>query len=270
MVDPNQKPSAGILPSYKNPPVYEVVCGLRFQTPDEFRIPQIGLLWNRFRSEYPRTQHAPPLTSGPAGVPLLDSATGLPLPRVWFVNESDDQVIQVQPDRFYFNWRRRREKYPRYIHVIANFEKVMQEVKTFFGELRLGEFKPNECDLTYINHIPKGKGWETLADLQKVLRDFLWTPQRERFLPEPNKISWQTEFPLPKDKGFLTIILKQATRTEDKNSLFILELVARGIGVSTDDKGIREWFDLAHEWIVRGFTDLTTDEIQKDIWEREA
>ena len=28
------------------------------------------------------------------------------------------------------------------------------------------------------------------------------------------------------------------------------------------------WFDLAHEWIVRGFADLTTEKIQQNIWRR--
>ena len=50
--------------------------------------------------------------------------------------------------------------------------------------------------------------------------------------------------------------------------LLVLEIKTRGIGESTTKEAIREWFDVAHEWIVRGFTDLTTPEIQK-IWERE-
>jgi len=32
---------------------------------------------------------------------------------------------------------------------------------------------------------------------------------------------------------------------------------------------MRNWFDLAHEWIVRGFTDLTEKEMQETIWKRE-
>ena len=29
-----------------------------------------------------------------------------------------------------------------------------------------------------------------------------------------------------------------------------------------------EWFEVGHEWIVCGFTDLTGATIQKDIWQR--
>jgi hypothetical protein len=56
---------------------------------------------------------------------------------------------------------------------------------------------------------------------------------------------------------------------EDKVPLFVLELTARGLGESTNKNTTREWFDVAHECIVRGFTDLTTHAVQKEFWERE-
>jgi hypothetical protein len=46
-------------------------------------------------------------------------------------------------------------------------------------------------------------------------------------------------------------------------------MIARGLGESKDRRGIREWFDTAHEWIVRGFADLTTDRIQTKVWRKE-
>jgi hypothetical protein len=87
--------SSGILPSYRNPPVNEVVCGMRFDIPDKLRIPHIGLLWNKFRADYPIIQHAPPIASA-KGELLIYPVTGLPLQRVWFINESDDQLAQFQ------------------------------------------------------------------------------------------------------------------------------------------------------------------------------
>jgi len=259
--------STGVLPSYKNPPVNEVVCGLRFDTPDKLRIPHIGFLWDKFRDDYPIIQHAPPLASA-IGEILVDQAIGFPLPRVWFINKSDDQLVQFQADRFYFNWRRRQSDYPRYDHVIKNFESVLNNIVNFFSEFELGELKPIEYELSYINHIPNGQGWNTIDDLPRIFSDFVWKQTKERFLPNPEKIAWQTDFPLPEKKGHLIVNLKQATRTEDKVTLLVLELKTRGIGESTNEEAIREWFDLSHDWIVRGFTDLTTPEIQK-IWERE-
>lgn len=259
--------SSVALPSYKKPPVNEVVCGMRFQSPDKLRIPHIGLLWNKFRADYPNIQHAPPIVDAKGGI-QIDRETGMPIPRVWFINESDDQLIQFQFDRFYFNWRRKQGEYPRYPHVIRNFESVLNTIDVFFREHSLGELSPVEYELNYINHIPKGEGWNTIEDIPKIFSDFIWGRKTSRFLPNPSGIAWKTEFPLQEKMGRLVVTLNQATRIEDKVPLFVLELKANGFDDSADKKAFRKWFDVAHEWIVRGFTDITTPEIHQ-IWERE-
>lgn len=259
--------SSSILPSYKNPPVNEVICGLRFHTPDKLRIPHIGLLWNKFRTDYPSIQHAPPIASAKGELPI-DEVTGMPIPRVWFINKSDDQLVQFQFDRFYFNWRRRRGTYPRYPHVIKQFENILNTVDSFSKEFQLGDLDPIEYELSYINHIPKGEGWDTIDDLPKIFSDFVWAQKEKRFLSNPVNIAWKAEFPLMGKMGRLAVTLNQAIRTEDKIPLFILELTARGLDESADKKDFRKWFDVAHEWIVRGFTDMTTSEAHK-MWETE-
>jgi uncharacterized protein (TIGR04255 family) len=255
------------LPSYKNPPVNEVCCGMRFHASDKLRIPHIGSLWEKFRADYPIIQHATPIASVKGDI-LVDGTTGLPIPRVWFINELDDQLVQFQIDRFYFNWRRKQRDYPRYGYVIDKFEEVQNIVESVFCDLELGELNPIEYELSYTNHIPKGQGWNTIDDFPKIFSDFVWKQANERFLPNPERVAWQTEFSLPENKGHLVVSLKQAIRAKDKVPLLVLELKTRGIGESMSKEGIREWFDLAHEWIVQGFTDLTTSEIQK-VWGRE-
>jgi len=268
MSQTNINSGGGSLPGFKNPPINEVVCGVRFYPSDSFRVPHIGILWERFRSDYPNIQHAPPLVSAKGEI-TIDTASGVPLPRVWFINKEDDQVVQFQIDRFYFNWRRRKNDYPRYSYVITEFENLWDTVVNFFNEYSLGELNPIACELSYINHIPKGEGWDTIKDLSKIFSDFTWNQVAGRFLPEPENVAWQTIFKLPENKGHLTVSLKQAIRTEDKVPLIVFELTARGPSESNDKDSIRKWFDLAHEWIVRGFVDLTTQEIQTKVWGRE-
>jgi uncharacterized protein (TIGR04255 family) len=261
--------SVATLPSYKKPPINEVVCGIRFHVLDKLRIPHVGLLWNKFRREYPIIQHAPPVASSKGEI-LVDNVTGLPLQRIWFINKSDDQLIQFQFDRFYFNWRRRQDAYPRYSYVIKSFEVVTDNMVDFFNEFELGELKPVEYELSYINHILRGEGWNTIDDLPRVFSDFVWRQTTGHFLPNPSSVGWQAEFPLPEEKGHLVANLRMATRTDDKIPLFVLTITARAVGeLAIDKKAIREWFDVAHEFIVRGFTDLTTPEVQRSVWERE-
>jgi uncharacterized protein (TIGR04255 family) len=255
------------LPGYRNPPINEVVCGMRFHTPEKLRIPHIGILWDKFRDEYPVIQHSHPI-AGPQGDIPLDYVLGLPLPRIWFINKSDDQLIQFQFDRFYFNWRRRQNIYPRYSYIIENFEKLLETIESFFNELELGKLNPVEYELSYINHLLKGKEWDKIDDLQKIFTDFNWKQTQKRFLPNPDNVAWQITFTLPDNKGNLYCNLKKAIRAEDKLPLFVFELSARGFNEPINKASIRQWFDLAREWIVRGFTDLTTYEIQK-FWGRE-
>ena len=121
-----------------------------------------------------------------------------------------------------------------------------------------------------MNHIPNGEGWHRFEDLQNIFTDFPWKQTDGRFLPIPSKINWTTVFPLPDRNGSLTVNVKEATRTNDKVKIIVLELVVRRICDPTIvNSEIRAWYDLAHEWIVKGFTDLTMPEIQKNIWERE-
>lgn len=255
-------------PSYKKPPVNEVVCGIRYQTPEKIRIPHIGILWSKLQKEYPIIQHASPILSG--GLPLEDISTGLPLPRVWFVNEQDDQLIQFQFDRFYYNWRRRKNIYPRYPNVIKNFQMTFEIIKAFFKENNLGPFLPVELELTYINHIPKGEGWNSFEDMQNLFVDFKWTPRNDRFLPNPIKTMWVSVFQLPNEKGTMTVNIKEATRISDKIPVIVFELIAkRQCETTIEQDEIQAWYDLAHEWIVKGFTDLTIPKVQKDIWEIE-
>jgi hypothetical protein len=48
----------------------------------------------------------------------------------------------------------------------------------------------------------------------------------------------------------------------------LIQLTATGLGADKSMDAVWEWFEVAHEWIVCGFTDLTGATIQKDIWKR--
>ena len=75
-------------------------------------------------------------------------------------------------------------------------------------------------------------------------------------------------FALPANKGHLVASLQEGTLKDNNTPVFVLNLTAKGIGQATRS-GIREWFDTAHEWIVCGFADLTTETIQAEDWGRE-
>jgi len=257
------------LPSYKKPPVDEVVCGFRFEPLPELKVPHLGLLWDRFRAEYPTAQHAIPIATD--GALPVDELTGVPIPRMWFISKADNELIQFQMDRFYFNWRRRGDEYPRYASIIQKFENAKSQLDAFIDEFHLGEVKPLECELTYINLIPQGVAWRSVKDLPNVIGDLTWTSDKHEFLSVPANIAWHARFELPDGKGWLNVKLSEGKRKVDGNGspALVFELAAKGLGDDRSVAAMRDWFDLAHEWIVRGFTDLTAKEMQQKIWERE-
>lgn len=249
--------------SYKNPPINEVVCGMRFHSNDKLCYPHVGFLWEKFKDDYPIIKHANPIINQPNT--WIDETTGFPLPRVWFINKSDDKLIQFQFDRFYFNWRKRQDIYPRYSYIISSFEKLYDTIQEFYKDFNFDEFMPLECELTYVNHIPNGKGWETLEDISKIFRDFTWQKKEDRFLSYPEEITWNISFPIEKERGTLHVKLRKSTLKKDNNPVIILELQAKGVCITSNKETIREWFDLAHKYIAHGFNDLTTPIIQ-EFW----
>ena len=257
------------LPSYKKPPVNEVAIGFTFENLDTLKIPHIGLLWERFRNDYPLIEHALPLATNQV-IPI-DSATGLALPRVWFIDKAENRLIQVQSNQFYFNWRHRKDQdaYPRYENIVREFKSHLTVLQGFLNDVGLGTLRPSECELTYINQIPKGQGWEIVDDWHNVVTDFCWRKDARRFLPVPANLTWQASFALPDEKGRMRIRLAEAKRKADDMPLLVLELSTRGLGKDKSIEAIWDWYPVAHEWIVRGFTDITSPEMHHKHWERE-
>ena len=264
------------LPSYEEPPVIEVACGIVFEPLNDLLVPHFGLLWERFRKEYPQCQEVPPLA---AAIESFEEARGQrlrievgtlpPLPRVWFQHETGSGLIQLQRDRFHYNWRKfgPADAYPRFENVIENFRQHFDQLESFLRENNLSNIRPVQYELTYINHIEQKEAMPHLSNIGITFPDFSWRSNKERFLPDPEAVHWQTIFPLPDQAGRLHITINNGKRVHDKKAILNLEITARGIPAAAPKDKMWHWFDLAHEWIVQGFTDLTSNSAQKE-WKR--
>ena len=264
------------LPDYDNPPVIEVVCGILFKDLEKLLAPYVGILWEKFRDDYPNVQEVSPLA------PIAESFDGTKqteyeyqispsLPRIWFIHKEKKGIIQIQRDRFLYNWRKVSESdaYPRYPFVMQKFKDSLSFFTQFLEQNNIGNIQPKQYELSYINHIPFGEGFNDLSDINNVFPDFIWKNNRERFLPSPEGINWRTSFLLPDKQGRLHVVIRDAVRKSDGRPIFILELTVRG-GADIPYNEMTKWFDMAREWIVRGFSDLTQEKFQKEIWRRKG
>lgn len=265
------------IPDFKNPPVIEVVCGVQFARLPKLIVPYFGMLWEKYKREYSICEQTTPIQptferfGGSSNISLTLSETP-PLPRIWFVNQEDDSIIQVQQDRFLHNWRKRTpdDQYPRYNNVIEKFKVHYSTFLSFIGENGIGSVKPNQLEMTYVNHIPKGEGWESLGDIGNVFKDFNWNTSNREFLPEIDDLNIRFTFKLPNDEGRLHIKVFKGLLKESGKSLLRLDVAATGMPKDNSNQGMWNWFDQARQWIVRGFADFTDSEIQKTIWNRTA
>ena len=171
------------LPDFANPPLAEVALSVQFEPLEKLRTPQIGLLWNEFRERFPATEeHAPldseferfgiPRTSAP--IVRMQMLETLPVPRVWFLNETGTELIQVQQDRFIHNWRKVGEgdAYPRYERLRQTFQSELEAFQAIVAREQCGAILPNQCEVTYVNHIVAGEGWTNHGQLSQVLTMF--------------------------------------------------------------------------------------------------
>ena len=109
-------------------------------------------------------------------------------------------------------------------------------------------------------------GWESLEEIQNIFPDLSFRLNEDRFLKNPLEFLSQITYKLPEDNGQLHVKIQHLHRKIDNLPILILEISARGLGGDKSLESIKTWFELAHNWIVNGFEDLTNLEIQKKFW----
>ncbi len=269
------------LPSFDDPPVVEVVLAVQFEPLTELRTPQIGLLWSAFRDRLPRIEEHAPLDpvmekfgvkGPPKGSVRFEMLQRPPVPRCWFLNEAGTEIIQVQQDRFIHNWRKVGEgdEYKRYDHERDAFKNDLELFEEFLHREKVGVLVPNQCEVSYVNHILPGAGWAKHGDLSQVVTLFS-SEYSEDFLPDLEEARLSCSYVIRggdgQPQGRLHVTVEPAYRRSDDQPIFVLRMMARGRPDGPDIEGVLRFMDTAREWVVRGFAAVTTTGMHK-VWRR--
>lgn len=269
------------LPEFDRPPVVEVALSVQFDPIADLRTPQIGVLWQEFRDRFPKTEEHPPLETAlerfgvspsPKGVARFQLLSTPPAPRCWFLNELGTELVQLQSDRFIHNWRKvgDDDTYPRYDRVRATFEGELKRFSESLVRQELGELHPNQCEVTYVNHIVSGEGWHTHGQLGDVITLFN-LKYTDAFHPQPEGCRLAAKYVIPNSGGEpvgrLHVSIEPVYRDTDDVPMFALTLTARGRPLSDAVNGVLEFLDLGREWIVRTFASITTPRMHA-LWRR--
>jgi hypothetical protein len=142
----------------------------------------------------------------------------------------------------------------------------MERIQRFADENNLGTIDVKQCEVTYVNDIPRGEGWTTVSDSLSLFSPW-WGKGSEGFLPLPETVTVIGSFLLPEERGRLHFAAHHVRRQLDQRDVVQLRLTARGKPDSSADSSVLSWMDLGREWIVRGFTDLTSAHAHT-LWKR--
>lgn len=262
------------LPDFETPPVHEVVFSVQFKAIEEFQAPHVGILWEKLgKDKYPKHKQTNFLAH------MLEEESGTeqtlgvlpvgnipPLPRVFFISSDEHELIQVQTDRFVRNWKKVKPEdlYPRYKTLLPEFEKTLESFEGFISDEFEGKtLDIDQYELTYLNHIYIDENELSQIKLSKYFSVFSEN-EHGSFLPFPEGAACEMVYKLPNVWGRLHATLSQGHDLEGKG-LFVLNMTARGINEPQD---MKSWLEVAHEWIVRGFADITSKQVQQEIWRR--
>jgi len=252
------------LPSYKNPPVVETILGMQFESLDKMRVGHLGKFWALLGEEWPFQDDAPTLEPQfeqfSEADRFLKLALGFrvsnsPECRIRIRNKSRNRMIQIQNGRLILNWLKvNEEPYPRYDVMRTEFAQHFQTLSEFLKTSELGEISPNQWEVTYLNHIPRGTLWSTPKDWG------FFRPASDAAemsgVSELEDLSGNLRFKISGDLGRVHVAW-QLGKTSEETEVLVVNLTARG--PIHKSQTLMDGLDTGRVAIVQNFKHLMSD-----------
>jgi len=263
-------------PKYEKPPVVETVIGVQFPELAGFRAVHFGLYWEKIKQRYQEFQDQPRFPESAETFPKRPAVPGLALEvsrggpgRVWYVSKADTELIQLQPDRFLFNWRKSREHdYSSYDENSRTFLNELSIFRGFCKENGLEEVQPNVCEVTYINHIFPEERESAIELFGKVFTGLRWQLSDDWQLPLESA-QFNRAYVIGDQVGRLYAEASLALDSRTRRELVHFRLTGR-VNHGPRGEDLASSLQLAHDCVVTGFAGMTNPQIQKERWERTA
>ena len=175
--------------------------------------------------------------------------------------------MQLQRDRLVHNWRKLTgdEVYPRYPDLRERLEREWGRFTQFLKDEKLERPRINQCEVLYVNNIEYDKGWSGYGELERVIAAMATPRGKAAFLPTPERVNMNIVYPFDDNAGRLYVSFGPVIRARDGKEVLQMTLTARGAPKSSNDEDVFAWLDLGRKWVVRGFSDFTTDTMHR-VW----
>lgn len=268
------------LGGYARPPVVEVVAAVRFDDLPLVVAAGLGEFWrSRLAVELPDVD-----AQAPYQAPVerfdrrfrapdfsLDVMNAPPFTRYWFSAASGNELVQLQPNWLACNWRKVTPD-AQYGRWQSRREAFLQRYRQFSDWIdeREARIVPNQCEVTYINHIyPIPNVWSNHADAHKIFRGLKSVEAPAGIRTEQSV--WQAQYLLDGDSkvaGRLHVKVQPAFSLKDDAPIFVMELTARGAPSDPSLESVMSFLDKARETVVKMFEATTTLEAHEG-WGKE-
>ena len=256
---------------FDRPPINEVVLSMFFKSPLEgFRSEHVGRFWEKIRVEYPNVQQQVPIPN--VSDPAIGRDEVIPMPRYWFIAADDAWVIQIQNNAFIFNWRRRGDNlYPGFMGSIEpSFRRLYEIFESFLTtDLALPEPTIDEYELTYTDIIEAGDYWTGLEDTSKIIPSFsnlvidIEDAKRSGF-------NYAQGYDVEDDIQLSIGIISGVDQNNPERRALRLDFKAVGRFDDVRKSETDGWWKRAHDVIAQCFVEVTSEDVQYELWGRRA
>lgn len=272
-MNPTQIQEAIVSPKFDHPPVVETAIGIQFDELTNFKAAHFGLYLNHIRDRFPDVQDQPRLGPMDEVFPRRPLVRGIQLQpghtpdRCWFTSPDDpSHLIQLQVDRFGYNWRRPKpeDTYPSFSESNA---KCLKEFGSFLEfcrivRPRLDEPVPNHCEVVYVNHIHQDAEDANVVDLFAKVFPGASLAHTTDWLTPPEAVTFNRVYAMPENRGRLYAEASVAINPKG-NDFILLKMTAR---VRLKGMELTDGIQLAHDWVVYGFECITDESIRQQRW----
>lgn len=254
-------------PSFDKPPVIEVSFGVHFARLAKWQTRHFGQFWDHeLKSNFPNTEDAPPnfdVSAGDFGFEMEGPFP--PLRRVIYSSPNEDRLIQLQDSRLAFNWRKSQteQQYPRFTTLLPEFRSIFAKYSAFILSQDLGPLDIQRFELAYVNDLSI-EGAPLIEALESQLKAFQRPISEPAYLSLPLSLNAAWQFKMRDGGGNFTANVTHLQRPNGQEQV-VLALVCHTKEMAGTE--MFEWLELAHQNIVYGFADLTTEQAQAR-WER--
>jgi uncharacterized protein (TIGR04255 family) len=258
-------------PTFERPPLVETVIGVQFDQIPNLTSAHLGWYWREVLGKsWVRALETVPLQDQfenfgeqtrrlPFPGLTAKMLSSLPSPRIQFMTEADDRVIQIQNTKFLYNWRKREAVYPRFKDLYPEFIGELDRFREFLKSASLGDATFNQWEITYVNHIEKGEIWNTPEDWHKILPRLFPAPRKSSGI-RLERESGEISFEVTPERGRLHIQIVSGKSLESGDEILELNLTARGPIVRNNPTlGLDSGIELGHRVLVEAFAGMASE-----------